>query len=131
MNAQNVSVTLIVKDLEKSLEFYSKLGMYIHGVTDISFVCSVGGSEVAFMRQDAFKELADPIEVTASRSKKSMKGLITCAVSYKSEVEFMLDKAKEEKCDVTLPKQSDRRYHGFFRDIDGYVWEVYWQNNQK
>lgn len=134
MNRINL-ITLGVKDIGASLQFYR----------DIGFEASVTGNEekpiIVFFKNEGSKLELFPIEELAkdinaenppALSKDGFSG-VTLAYNAKSETEVdaILQSVKKVGADVVKEPQtlSWGGYGGYFMDPDGYYWEVAYGSN--
>lgn len=128
-------ITLAVEDLERSLVFYRNLGLESAGIVAEEFV---GDDEMAagaiatfqlerglilcvFPRSELAKDAKVPTPDPGS-------GLFSIghAVGSRDEVDALLDVAQKAGGSVTV-KAYDRPfgvYSGYFKDPDGHLWEV-------
>jgi uncharacterized protein len=123
---QRVSiVTLGVKDLNHSREFYERMGWRrsVAKNEDIVFF-QVGGMALALFPR---KELAKDANVPGTGS-----GFSGMTLAYntrsKEEVDRILDEAKAAGAKLLKPASEAfwGGYSGYFADPDGYAWEVAW-----
>lgn len=130
-------ITLAVDDLDRSLRFYRALGFHSTGVIGAEFVgddTHPGGSAAMFElqnglllmlygRSDLAKDAGLPLEHAGS-----IQFSIGHLVSRREDVDAVLAQARA--AGATLPDQPHERpwgiYSGYFRDPDGYLWEVIW-----
>jgi catechol 2,3-dioxygenase-like lactoylglutathione lyase family enzyme len=131
-------ITLAVSDLERALAFYRDgLGLESPGVVGTEFVGDdttpagavamfqlAGGLILAlYPRSELAKDAEVPLEPP-----KTGEFSIGHAVASKADVDAVLAQAKAAGATLTgLPH--DRPwgiYSGYFRDLDGHLWEVMW-----
>jgi predicted lactoylglutathione lyase len=131
-------ITLAVNDLEKSLAFYRDgLGLPTKGIIATEFKGSEtepAGAVVFFELQGDLilalyprKELAKDAKVPNSAASSLEFSLGYIAESRKA-VDELLEKAQAAGGTVT-DKPHDRAwgiYSGYFKDLDGHLWEVIW-----
>lgn len=127
--ATSIFVNLPVEDLNKSIEFFTKLGYTFNAqFTDENATCMIISDTIYAMlltkaRFSDFtkKEIAD--------AKKTTEVLIALSTDSKEHVNQLVDKAL-----VAGGKEpNDAQDHGFmfsrsFEDLDGHIWEVFWMN---
>lgn len=118
-------VTLGVRDLDAAYQFYHEgLGFPSDGVhNDICFFPLDG----AWLAIYPVQSLADDANIENETGRFSGMTLAR-VVSSKEEVDKLLEKAKQAGATIT-DAAHDRDwggYSGYFRDLDGYVWEVAW-----
>jgi uncharacterized protein len=128
--ATNIFVNLPVKDLEKTKEFFLKLGYtFNQQFTDEKAASLVISENIyAMLITEPFFKTFIPNKEIADTS-KTKEVLVALSVDTKQQVDELVDKAiagggkKFREPDV----------HGFmyarsFEDLDGHVWEVVWMN---
>ncbi len=127
--ATKIFVNLPVKDLNKSKEFFTKIGFSINSqFTDETAACVVISEDIYAMilthakfKQFTKKEIADATKTTE---------VLTCLSSdSKEKVNEMVDKAIAAGGTETR----DAMDYGFmyarsFNDLDGHIWEVMWMD---
>lgn len=136
-------ITLGVNDLEKSLAFYRDgLGLETKGIIATEFKgdeTQASGAVVMFdlqngvilalyPRTELAKDSKEPVGV-ANPTEFSL-GQI---VQSKNEVDSLLDRAKKAGATIT-DAPHDRPwgiYSGYFKDLDGHLWEVIWNPEMK
>ncbi len=122
-------VNLAVRDLKKSMEFFSKLGFEFNPkFTDDKAACMII-SEQAFVML-----LAEPFFKTFTRRElcdtaRQTEGLFALSCSSRAEVDELVKKA----IDGGGKHAMDPQDHGFmyawsFYDLDGHHWEVMWMD---
>ena|SRR2546428_8997700 len=131
-------ITLAVSDLERALEFYREgLGLESPGVVGTEFAgdeTNPSGAAAMFELQGGLilalyprTELAKDANVPLGPPKTG-EFSIGHAVATKAEVDAVLSEA--EAAGATLTDQPHDRpwgiYSGYFRDLDGHLWEVMW-----
>jgi catechol 2,3-dioxygenase-like lactoylglutathione lyase family enzyme len=131
-------ITLAVADLERALTFYREgLGLSSAGVIATEFVgddVSPAG-DIALFHLDGNlilalyprSELAKDAAVTLGPP-KSGEFSIGHLVDTKRDVDALLSRAEAAGATLTAPPH-DRPwgiYSGYFRDLDGHLWEVIW-----
>jgi catechol 2,3-dioxygenase-like lactoylglutathione lyase family enzyme len=131
-------ITMAVSDLERALAFYRDgLGLESPGVVGTEFVGDettpagavamfrlAGGLILAlYPRSELAKDAEVPLEPP-----KTGEFSIGHAVASKADVDAVLAQAKA--AGATLTGQPHDRpwgiYSGYFRDLDGHLWEVMW-----
>ncbi|MDR4889838.1 VOC family protein [Fredinandcohnia sp. QZ13] len=131
MGVQNIFVNLPVKNLEKTMEFFSKLGFEFNPqFTNESATCMVIGQNLYAMLlvEEYFKFFTKKdIPDTA----KSAEAIIALSVESKEEVDELAEKALAAGAKPTSEPQD----HGFmysrsFADLDGHLWEVFFMEQR-
>ncbi len=134
-------ITLAVNDLEKSLAFYRDgLGLPTKGIIATEFKgteTEPAGAVVFFeLRGDLIlalyprKELAKDAKVPNS-APSSLEFSLGHIVGSRKAVDELLEKAQVAGATVT-DRPHDRAwgiYSGYFKDLDGHLWEVIWNPN--
>lgn len=118
-------ITLGVKDLEVSFEFYSKLGFPSSKTPEDGIIFfKTGGVCLALYPLEALAEDVSPGFKTA---KSGFSG-ITLAHNTRSKEQVDAVLALAEKAGGKIEKQAQDvfwgGYSGYFSDPDGYLWEV-------
>jgi predicted lactoylglutathione lyase len=124
-----IFVNLPVKDLDKSKEFFGKLGYSFNPqFTDENAASMVISEEIyamlltePFFKTFTSKEIVD--------AKKSTEAIIALSVDTKDEVNALVGKA----LDAGAKEAREPQDHGFmfgrsFEDPDGHIWEVFWMD---
>ena len=127
--AREIFVNLPVRDLQKTMEFFSSLGFTFNPqFTDDKAACMIISDKAyvmlltePFFRGFTKNEVADTSRVTEA--------LIALSCESRAEVEQMVRKA----IDAGGRHAMDPQDHGFmyawsFYDLDGHHWEVLWMD---
>jgi predicted lactoylglutathione lyase len=123
--SKQIFVNLPVKDLDKSKEFFGKLGFEFNPqFTDENAACMIIGENIFSMllREDYFKtftkkEIAD--------STKTTEVLLAIDVDSKEKVDEMVKKAVEAGGTLYKePQDHGWMYYNCFADLDGHQWEI-------
>jgi uncharacterized protein len=131
-------ITLAVSDLERSLEFYRDgLGLETSGVIGTEYPgddVTPAGAIAMFKLRDGLilalyprSELAKDAGIPVGPA-RSGEFSIGHAVASSSEVDALLAQAQAAGATLTDPPH-DRPwgiYSGYFRDLDGHLWEILW-----
>ena len=133
-------ITLAVEDLERALRFYRDgLGLESRGVIGTQWTDEESGANGAiavfkfdsglllslYPRSDLAKDAAIP--AGPARPGEFSLGQL---VQSRAEVDELIEKAEAAGAAVTTPR--DRPwgiYSGYFRDLDGHLWEIIWNPN--
>ena len=124
--AKQIFVNLPVKDLNKTIEFFTKLGFKFNPqFTDENATCMIIGENIfamllveKFFKSFIKKEICD--------AKKSTEVLLALHVDGKNQVDEMI--AKAIKAGGAEPRQAQDHgwmYGRSFEDINGHIWEVF------
>jgi catechol 2,3-dioxygenase-like lactoylglutathione lyase family enzyme len=134
-------ITLAVDDLERALWFYRDgLGFESRGVIGTQWTDEESGANGAiavftfesglllslYPRSDLAKDAAIP--AGPARPGEFSLGQL---VQSRAEVDELIEKAEAAGAAVTTPR--DRPwgiYSGYFRDLDGHLWEIIWNPNR-
>lgn len=127
--SRKIFVNLAVRDLQKSKDFFSKLGFgFDPRFTDEKAACMVISSEAYVML------LAEPFFKTFTKreicdTSKQTEGLFALSCASRAEVDDMVKKATA----AGGTRAMDPQDHGFmyassFYDPDGHHWEVLWMD---
>jgi predicted lactoylglutathione lyase len=132
---------LAVEDLERALRFYRDgLGFELKGVIGTQWTDEESGANGAiavfkfesglllslYPRSDLAKDAAIP--AGPARPGEFSLGQL---VPSRAEVDELIEKAEAAGAAVTTPR--DRPwgiYSGYFRDLDGHLWEIIWNPNR-
>ncbi len=119
-------ITLGVSDLERSKQFYLKLGFEYSSDShegSVAFFKTGGAVLSLFSKEELAKDAMVPVEGSGFQG-------ITLAqnVSKKEDVDAFLKEAEAAGAVITKPAQDVfwGGYNGYFKDPDGYLWEVAW-----
>ncbi len=126
---RNIFINLAVRDLKKSMEFFSALGFEFNPkFTDDKAACMIvnDAAYVMLLSEPFFKgftrrELCDTANATEA--------LLAISCDSKADVDEMVRKA----IDGGGTRAMDAQDHGFmygwsFYDLDGHHWEVMWMD---
>ena len=127
--ARKIFVNLAVRDLQKSMEFFSTLGFtFNRQFTDDKAACMVISDEafVMLLSEPFFKSFTKRDRCDTSRSTEALMAL---SCQSKAEVDEIVRKA----IDAGGKHAMDPQDHGFmygwsFYDLDGHHWEVLWMD---
>ena len=137
MEARVDVITLAVEDLEQALQFYRDgLGFESKGVIGTEWTDEESGANGAvavlelesglllslYGRSDLAKDAAIP--TGPARPGEFSLGQL---VQSRAEVDELIEQARAAGAAVTTPR--DRPwgiYSGYFRDLDGHLWEIIW-----
>ena len=128
--ATQIFVNLPVKDLDKSKEFFTRLGFTINPqFTDENAACVVISEDIYAMilQEKFFKTFIQKKEITDAT--KSAEVLVALSAGSKEKVNEMADKALAAGASkLREPEDHGFMYSRSFQDIDGHVWEVLWMD---
>lgn len=127
--ARKLFVNLAVKDLERSVEFFTRLGFTFNpDFTDETATCMIIGEDAYAMLlvEERFKDfakndLADPTDRTEA--------ILAVTVDSREEVDDLAETALESGgSPAAEPMDQDFMYSRSFRDPDGHHWELFWMD---
>jgi predicted lactoylglutathione lyase len=128
--ATKIFVNLPVKDLQKSIEFFTKLGYSFNPqFTDEKATCMIieeGSIYAMLLVNDFFKTFIDNEIADTSKSTES---IIALELTSKEKVDEMV-KAAIEAGGTRYKDRSEMgwMYLDSFADLDGHKWEVFWSD---
>jgi predicted lactoylglutathione lyase len=130
-------ITLAVDDLERALRFYRDgLGFESRGVIGTEWTDEESGANGAiavfklenglllslYPRTDLAKDAAIP--TGPARPGEFSLGQL---VQSRAEVDELIEKAEAAGAAITTPRERPWGiYSGYFRDLDGHLWEIIW-----
>ncbi|MFB6803820.1 VOC family protein [Peribacillus butanolivorans] len=129
VQAEKIFVNLPVKDLNASIEFFTKVGFdFNEQMTNENATCVVISETIYVMLlvEDYFKTFTKrEIPNTA----KSTEAIVALSVKSKGEVDEIVNKA----LDAGGKPFNEAIDHGFmygwsFQDIDGHLWEIFYMD---
>ncbi|MCO0597734.1 VOC family protein [Peribacillus butanolivorans] len=129
VQAEKIFVNLPVKDLNVSIEFFTKVGFdFNEQMTNENATCVVISETIYVMLlvEDYFKTFTKrEIPDTA----KSTEAIVALSVKSKGEVDEIVNKA----LDAGGKPFNEAIDHGFmygwsFQDIDGHLWEIFYMD---
>ena len=127
--AKQIFVNLSVKDLHKSIEFFTKLGFKFNPqFTDENATCMIIGENMfamllveKFFKTFTKKKICD--------AKKSTEVLVALSVESKKNVDEMIKKAIEAGgTEPRAPQDHGWMYGRSFEDINGHIWEIFYMD---
>ncbi len=127
--ARKLFVNLPVKDLSKSVEFFTKLGFDFNpDFTDENATCIVLSEEafVMLLVEDFFatftnKKIADAV--------KNTEAILALSAESREEVDELADNALAAGAQPSNdPTDQGFMYTRSFQDLDGLLWEVLWMD---
>jgi predicted lactoylglutathione lyase len=125
VQADKIFVNLPVKDLNKFVEFFTKLGFEFNPqFTDENATCMIISEHIFVMLlvEDFFKTF---IKKEISDATKSTEVIVGLSAESKEEVEELVKKALAAGGKVSSePMDQDFMYQWGFQDIDGHLWEL-------
>ncbi len=131
--ATKIFVNLPAKDLNKSIEFFTKLGFTFNPqFTDKKATCMIIGEDnfVMLVTKAFFKTFIGSKEI--SDASKTTESIIALSSESREKVDEMVNKAIE--AGATTYKDPDDygwMYSRAFQDLDGHLWEVLYMDLSK
>jgi predicted lactoylglutathione lyase len=130
--ATKIFVNLPVKDLNKSVEFFTKLGYTFNPqFTNENATCMIISEDIFVMLLvEKFFKGFTPNEIADAN--KTTESIICLSADTKEAVDDMIKKAVEAG-GKTYKEPQD---HGFmyghgYQDLDGHIWELAWMAEQQ
>jgi hypothetical protein len=122
-------VNLAVRDLKKSMEFFSALDFKFNPkFTDQNGACMIVGADafVMLLAQPFFKTFTNR-EICDTG--KYSEGLFALSCGSRAEVDEFVKKALAAGATKAMPPQDHGFMYGWsFYDLDGHHWEVFWMD---
>ena len=120
-----IFVNLPVKDLNKTIEFFTKLGFKFNPqFTDENATCMIVGEDIFVMLliENLFKTFT---KKQISDTSKNTEVIVALSVEGREKVDQMINKAIESGGRESRESQDHGWMYGrSFEDIDGHLWEV-------
>jgi hypothetical protein len=120
-----IFVNLPVKDLNKSVAFFTKLGFNSNPqFTDENATCMIVGEDIFIMLLvEKFKSFTKKEVCDTS---KNTEAIVALSVESREKVDQMMDKAIEAGGGEPREKLDHGWMYGrSFEDVDGHLWEVF------
>ncbi|MBI2355694.1 MAG: VOC family protein [Candidatus Doudnabacteria bacterium] len=130
--AKQMFVNLAVKDLNKSIDFFTKLGFRFNPqFTDENATCMIINDSAfamllteQFMKRFTEKEMVEP--------KASTEVINAFSVDSREQVDWMIDKVVAAGGRESRPSEDHGWMYGrSFEDLDGHLWEVIYMDMAK
>lgn len=127
--ATKIFVNLPVKDLNRSIIFFTKLGYTFNKqFTDDKATCMIIGEDIFVMLlvEEFFKTF---IKTEIADATKTTEALICLSADSRNAVDEMIKKA----IDAGATTYKEPQDHGFmyghgYQDLDGHIWEIMWMD---
>ncbi|MFY9966885.1 MAG: VOC family protein [Nitrososphaeraceae archaeon] len=121
-----IFVNLPIKDLNKSVTFFTKLGFSFNPqFTDENATCMIVGEDIFIMLlvEKFFKSFTKKDVCDTS---KNTEAIVALSVESREKVDQMIEKAIEAGGSEPREKQDQGWMYGrSFEDTDGHLWEVF------
>lgn len=124
-----IFINLPVKDLDKSKEFFSKLGFAFNAqFTNKNAACMVISEDnYAMLLVESFFKTFIKKEIV--NAKKSTEVLVALSSESKESVDKMLRNALAAGAkEANEPQDHGFMYGRSFEDLDGHIWEIFWMD---
>ena len=128
-----IFVNLPVKDLTKTIEFFTKLGFKFNPqFTDENATCMIIGKDsFAMLLVEKFFKTFIP-DKDICDAKKSTEVLVAMSVESRAKVDEMTQKAVEAGGKEYREAQDYGWMYGrAFQDLDGHIWEVFYMDESQ
>jgi uncharacterized protein len=124
-----IFVNLPVKDLKRSVEFFSKLGYTFNPqFTDDTATCMVISEDIYSMLLTAEK-FATFTPKPVADAKKTSEVLVALSLDSRAEVTKLVETALAAGARrYAEPKDYGFMYQWGFEDLDGHIWEYFWMD---
>jgi uncharacterized protein len=127
--ASQIFVNLPVKDLKRSVEFFTKLGYTFNPqFTDENATCMIISENIFAMLlvEPYFKSF---IAKEVSDAKKSAEVILALTYDSRAQVEGIVAKATAAGATTPMPpKDYGFMFQHGFQDLDGHLWEAIWMD---
>jgi uncharacterized protein len=127
--ATKIFVNLPVKDLNKSIEFFRKLGFKFNPqFTDENATCMIVGEDIFVMLLvEKFFKTFTKKEITDAS--KSTEVILCLSAESRVKVDEMISNAVKAGATTPTEKQDQGWMYGHgFQDLDGHLWEIMWMD---
>ncbi|OLC36461.1 MAG: hypothetical protein AUH84_01460 [Thaumarchaeota archaeon 13_1_40CM_4_38_7] len=128
---EKIFVSLPVKDLDKSKEFFAKLGFTFNPqFTNQSAACMVISEDnYAMLLVESFFKTFTKKEI--ANAQKSTEVIVALSEESKAKVDEMLGKALAAGArEPREPQDHGFMYGRSLEDLDGPIWEIFWMDPQ-
>ena len=125
----NIFVNLPVKDLNKTVEFFTKLGFTFNPqFTDENATCMIVGKDIfvmllveKFFKTFTKKEISD--------TTKNTEAIVALSAKSREEVDQMMEKVLGAGGrEARDPQDHGWMYGRSFEDINGHLWEIFYMD---
>ena len=127
--ATKIFVNLPVKNLSKSIEFFTRLGYTFNPqFTDETATCMIVSEDIYIMllTEEKFKMFTKKEIADATQSTEA---IICLSADSREKVDEMINKALEAGGTTPNEKQDHGFMYGWgYQDLDGHLWEVMWMD---
>ena len=124
-----IFVNLPVKDLNRAVEFFTKLGFKFNPqFTDKNATCMIISEDIFVMLlvEEFFKTFT---KKEICNTSKNIEAMIAVSAESRENVDEMINKAIEAGgIEPRKPRDHGWMYDRAFEDIDGHLWEITYMN---
>ena len=124
-----IFVNLPVKDLNRAIEFFTKIGFKFNPqFTDKNATCMIISEDIFVMLlvEDFFKTFT---KKEICNTLKNIEAIIALSAETREKVDEMISKAIEAGApEPRKPQDHGWMYDRAFEDIDGHLWEIIFMN---
>jgi len=124
-----IFVNLPVKDLNRAVEFFTKLGFKFNPqFTDKNATCMIISEDIFVMLlvEEFFKTFT---KKEICNTSKNIEAIIALSAESRENVDEMINKAIEAGgIEPRKPQDHGWMYDRAFEDIDGHLWEIIYMN---
>ena len=124
-----IFVNLPVKDLNRAVEFFTKLGFKFNPqFTDKNATCMIINEDIFVMLlvEEFFKTFT---KKEICNTSKNIEAIIALSADSRENVDEMINKAIEAGgIEPRKPQDHGWMYDRAFEDIDGHLWEIIYMN---
>lgn len=124
-----IFVNLPVKDLAKSIEFFTKMGFTFNPqFTDENATCMIVGENIfAMLLSEKFFKTFTKKQICNTATDTEV--IIALSAGNRDEVDQLMTKALAAGgAEPRAAQDHGWMYGRNFQDIDGHLWEVFWMN---
>lgn len=127
MANRKLSVSLPVRDLERSMAFFSKLGFELSLVSDQAARLVINGEASVMLLAEPFFRTLTTREVCSTRT--HLQALLALSCDSRAEVDELVRRAVENGGEAAgEPQDHGFMYDWSFYDLDGHGWGVLWMD---
>jgi predicted lactoylglutathione lyase len=127
--SRKLFVNIAVEDLDRSVDFFTKLGFSFDArFTDESATCMLVGEDayVMLLVRQRFQDFTKKEIVDSTRQTEA---ILALSAESRDDVDQLADKALASGgAPANDPVEMDFMYGRSFHDPDGHLWEVFWMN---
>jgi hypothetical protein len=127
--SRKIFVNLPVKDLKRSIEFFTKLGFSFNQQFTDETGTSMIVSEEAYVMLLTEKRFKDFTQKQLCDTRTHTEGLFALSCESRAEVDELVNTAIAAGGKHAMDKQDHGFMYGWsFYDLDGHHWEVFWMD---